>query len=114
MTGSAPTGAGSAKLSISPLGSSKAGLRRRCALRNDGSAARSLQRRLAVFAVGEASFLRIEIAFDPPPYLVGNLAVAQQAVNEFPLRRYQFPRQLRSRHRDIMRVGIEEIGRAHV
>src|SRR5450432_4138552 len=42
----------------------------------------SLQRHLPVFAVGEAGFFQIEIAFDPPPNLVGNLAVAQQYVDE--------------------------------
>jgi hypothetical protein len=33
---------------------------------------------LAIFAVGEARFLQIEVALDPPPGLVGDLAVAQQ------------------------------------
>ena len=43
----------------------------------------------------QARFLQIEIALDPPPRLVGDLAVAQQDVDEFPLGRNQFPRQLR-------------------
>src|SRR5712671_405222 len=45
-----------------------------------------LQRRLAIFAIGEACFFQVEIAFDPPSDLVGDLAVAQQDVDEFPLR----------------------------
>src|SRR3979411_2071780 len=60
----------------------------------DINASRFSQRRPAIFAVGKARFLQIEIAFDPPPYLVGDLAVAQQHVDEFPLRRNQFPRQV--------------------
>jgi hypothetical protein len=45
----------------------------------------NLERDPAIFAVAEACFLQIEIAFDPPPRLVGDLAVAQQDVDEFPL-----------------------------
>ena len=63
----------------------------------------------AIFAVGEAGFLQIEIAFDPPPGLVGDLAVAQQHVDEFALRRDQFPRQVDARRRDIVGLGIERI-----
>ena len=47
----------------------------------------------AILPVGEARFLQIEVAFDPPPGLVGDLAVAQQRVDELALRRDQFPRQ---------------------
>ncbi len=55
------------------------------------------QRRPAIFAVGEARLLQVEIAFDPPPDLVGDLAVAQQDVDEFPLRRNQLSRQFHPR-----------------
>src|SRR5229473_7366677 len=67
------------------------------------------QRPLAIFAVGEAGFLQIEIAFDPPPDLVGDLAVAQQNVDEFPLRRDQLPRQGRALRRDLACFGIERV-----
>src|SRR5260370_42042366 len=70
---------------------------------------RSLKRRLAMFAVGEARFLQIEVAFDSPPRLVGDPAVAQQDVDEFPLRRDQLPRQLDPRRRDIVRVGVKRV-----
>src|SRR6266478_7074455 len=58
---------------------------------------KSSQRGPAIFAVGEARFLQIEIAFDPPPDLVGDLAVAQQDVDEFPLRCNQLSRQFHPR-----------------
>src|SRR5437773_5295363 len=36
------------------------------------------QRYLAILAVAEAGLLQVEVALDPSPTLVGNLAVAQQ------------------------------------
>ena len=74
-----------------------------------GGSSQSLQRPFAIFAVGEACFLQIEIAFDPPPDFVGNLAVAQEHMDEFPLCRNQFARQGRPGRRHIMLVGIERI-----
>ena len=41
-----------------------------------GRSSQSLNRQLAIFAVGKARLFQIEIAFDPPPDLVGDLAVA--------------------------------------
>jgi hypothetical protein len=63
-----PVIASEAKQSISPFGRTKAGLLRRFAPRNDGKSGAYLpsQRQLAILAVGEARFLQIEIAFDPP------------------------------------------------
>src|SRR5277367_5901096 len=68
-----------------------------------------LQRRSSILAIGETRFLQIEIAFDAPPYLVGDLAVAQQDMDELPLRRDQFPGQVGPRRRDVMLVGIERV-----
>src|SRR6476661_2885059 len=73
--------------------------------RDDNSIVEASQRHPAIFAVGEACFLQVEIAFDPPPDLVGDLAVAQQDVDEFPLRPNQFPRQLRPLGRDFAGIG---------
>src|ERR1700730_3736546 len=69
----------------------------------------SSQRYLAVFAVGKARFLQVEVAFDPPPRFVGDLAVAQQHVDEFALGRNQFARQRRPLRRNIVRIGVERI-----
>ena len=68
-----------------------------------------LQRQSAIFSVREARFLQIEIALDVAPGLVGDLAIAQQHVDEFALGGDQFPRQLGSRHRGVVRVGVERI-----
>src|SRR6266446_10730037 len=76
-------------------------------LRAGGLRSLQLKRPLAIFAVGEACFLEIEIALDPPPDLVCDLAVAQQHMDEFPLRRNQFARQGRPGRRHIMLVGVE-------
>ena len=65
------------------------------------------QRRCAIFAIGEACFLEIEIALDPTPRLVGDASVAQQRVDELALRRDQLPRQCRPRHGHVAGVGIE-------
>src|SRR6476469_1355179 len=73
------------------------------------AAGQSSQRSRVVFAVGKAGFLEVEVAFDAPPDLVGDLAVAQQNVDEFSLRRDQFAGQICSDRADIMRVGIERI-----
>ena len=66
-----------------------------------------LQRHLPIFPISQARFFQVEIALDVPPDLVGDLAVAQQSVDEFSFLRNQFPRQLRARCTDIMRIGIE-------
>ena len=44
------------------------------------------QRYPPILPVAQARFLQIEVALDPPPDLVGDLAVAQQQVDEFALR----------------------------
>src|SRR5438132_12311411 len=67
------------------------------------------QRYLAVFAVGEARLLEVEVALDPPPAFVGDLAVAQQRVNELPLGRDQLARQGGACRRNVMRIGVERI-----
>ena len=68
-----------------------------------------LQRHLPIFPVAQARFLQIEVAFDPPPGFVGDLAVAQQDVDEFPFGCDQLPRQRGAGRRDVVGVGIERI-----
>src|SRR5947209_1480074 len=45
----------------------------------------SRQRHLLKIAVGEARLLEVEVALDPPPDLVSDLALAQESMNEFSL-----------------------------
>src|SRR5262249_40826791 len=66
---------------------------------------RRSQRHAAIFAVGEACFLQIEVALDPPTGLIGDLAVPQQRVDELPLLGDQFARQLPACHGDVVTVG---------
>ena len=67
------------------------------------------QRNLAIFTVGEAGFLQIEVALDPPPRLVGDPAVAQQGVNALALDPDQFPRQFGADGRLLVSVGVERL-----
>src|SRR5215475_2899807 len=55
---------------------------------------RAVSKHAAIFAVRETCLLQVEIAFDAPAGLVGDLAVAQQHVNELPFRGDQFARQI--------------------
>src|SRR5438309_234647 len=64
--------------------------------RNDGNPS---QRKRPVFPVGEARFLEIEVALDPAPDFVGDLAVAQHRVDELAFHRDQLPRELGSERR---------------
>src|ERR1700748_107365 len=64
---------------------------------------------LAIFAVGEAGFFEVEIALDMSPDFVGDLAVAQQRVDEFSFLTDQFPRQIYSRCRHVIDLGIERV-----
>jgi hypothetical protein len=66
-----------------------------------------LRRKPAIFLVGKACFLEIEVTFDPPPGLVRNPAVAQQVVNELSLGRNQLPRQLGSGRGDVAGFRIK-------
>ena len=68
-----------------------------------------LQRYLPVLPVAQARFLQIEVALDPPPGFVGDLAVAQQDVDEFPLGCDQLARQRGAGRRDVVGVGIERV-----
>src|SRR5579863_2581935 len=65
---------------------------------------------VAELAVREARFLEVEIAFDVPPGFVGDLAVAQQDVDELPFGCNQFPRQITARRGSDTRIRIERIG----
>jgi transposase-like protein len=67
------------------------------------------QRRRAIFAIRKAGFLEIEVAFDPPPRFVGDLAVAQQDVDELALLGDQFAGQVDAGRRDVVGFRIERI-----
>ncbi len=69
-----------------------------------------LQRNPSILPIAQARFLQIEVALDPAPCFVGDLAVAQQRVDELAFRRDQFARQRGAGRRGVVLVWIERVG----
>ena len=77
----------------------------RCA-RDEGR----LQWRAPILPIRQARLFKIEIPLDPPPRLVGDLAVAQQIVDEFALGDDQLAGQCGAGGGDVVMGGVERIG----